>query len=101
MEEFRIEGYENQFRFKKLFALDILSLQTLVDFNDFEKTKKFYVFIIEHTEVNVGGTWLNVKEQGREVYTPDRIKNDAKAFQDIITKFMDDVLKPVFQKSNE
>lgn len=101
MEEFKINGYDNNFRFKKLFALDILSLQTMVDFNDFEKTKKFYGFILEHCEVNVNGTWLNVKEPGRELYTPVKLGNDGNGLQEIITKFMEEILKPVFQQSNK
>ena len=90
---------ELTFRFKKISPVKLLAMQSIVDFNDFEKSEKLYSFILENTEVNVSGTWLNVKEKGRDVYFPQGIESEMQVLMDIAVQFVKDVITPVFQKS--
>lgn len=99
--EFKIEGRAETFKFKKMSPVTLLSLQMQIDLNDMEKNEKTFSIILENTQVKIGGTWVPVKEKKMEVYYPVGIENDMTALQEILFKFFEDVLKPVFQKSVE
>lgn len=100
--EFSIESLpETQFRFKTISPVKLLSIQMIVDFDNFDKTTKLFSFILENTEVNIAGTWTNVKMKDRDVYMPQGIDKNLTALMQICTTFMNDVIKPVFQKSRE
>lgn len=102
MKEFTLDCKPDlQFRFKNIKPTELLALQMTINFNDFEKTTKLFEFILENTEVLIAQTWLNVKEKGRDVYLPVGIENELNVLMDISTKFLTDVVKPVFQKSRE
>lgn len=93
------KGFE--FRFMKLPATELLALQTQLNFDEFEKAKFATKYILEHTEVEVAGQWLPVKEKNREVYYPQHIDENITALNSILTMFLTNVIKPLFQKSNE
>lgn len=100
MKEFRIESKpESEYRFKDISPVKLLALQTCIDFNDMSKTEKLYSFILESTEVKIANTWTPVKEAGREVYYPVGFDKDVNAMMEICMAFLEDVIKPVFQKS--
>ena len=100
--EFTVQSKpELMFRFKQISPVKLLAIQSIVDFNNFEKSEKLYSFILENTEVNVAGTWLNVKEKGRDVYFPQGIEKEMQVFMDIAVQFVKDVITPVFQKSKK
>lgn len=100
MKDFIIESKpEIQFRFKDISPIKMLALQTCIDFNDFEKTSKLFSFILENTQSNISGTWTDVKVKDREVYFPQGIEKDISLLMEICTKFLNEVVKPVFTKS--
>lgn len=101
MKEFTIKDNENQFRFKDVSPLKILALRTTIDFDDMSKTEKLFSFILENTEVFISGTWVNVKDLGREVYFPVGIENDLDTLMNICTTFLNEIVKPTFTKSRE
>lgn len=100
MKEFTIKKKpDTQFRFRQISPVKMLSLQTCIDFDDMSKTEHLFGFILENTEVNIAGTWVAVKEQGRDVYFPKGIENELDILMEICTIFLNDVLKPIFTKS--
>lgn len=100
MKEFTIKAKaDTQFRFKDISPVKMLALQTNIDFDDMDKTEKLYGFILENTEVNIAGTWTQVKEKGRDVYYPVGFDKELDAMMEICVKFLNEVVKPVFTKS--
>lgn len=99
--EFRLKSRAEAFKFKKMSPVTLLSLQMQIDLNDMEKNEKTFSTILENTQVKIGGTWVPVKEKNMEVYYPVGIEDSMNALQEIIFKFFEEVLKPVFQKSAE
>ena len=92
---------ESQYRFKDISPLKMLALQTSIDFDNMDKMEKLYAFILENTEVNIAGTWTQVKEKGRDVYYPINFDKEVNAMMEICVTFLNEVLKPVFMKSRE
>lgn len=100
MKEFTIKSKpETQFRFKDINPVKMLALQTAIDFDDIEKTEKLYSFILENTEVNIAGTWTQVKITGRNVYFPVGFEKEINSMMEICITFLNEVVKPLFQKS--
>ena len=100
MKEFTIKSKpETQFRFKDISPVKMLALQTSIDFDDMDKTEKLYSFILENTEVNISGTWTQVKANKRDVYFPVGFEKELDAMMEIAVIFLNEVVKPVFQKS--
>lgn len=100
LEVFRIPGRNNEFRVKKISPTTLLALQVTLDFNDLSKTQSLMNFILEHIEVNINGQWVQFKEIGRDVYYPVGIEKDLSFLTELVTKFLNDYLKPLFTKSN-
>lgn len=94
--EFTIEGYENKFRSTKVKPLDMLALQTQINFDDMIKTKELFKFALEHLEVKVLDQWIPVKEPNKEVYYPIGIEDNYKALKSLIEWFIENVVRPVF-----
>lgn len=92
---------ELKFRTGKISAVELLALQTQIDFENMKQTTTIFNFILEHTEVQIGGQWVNVKEKNLEVYYPVGIEDDIIVLQEIIFYFLTNILKPIFMKSNE
>ena len=102
MLEFDIESKpELHFRFKDISPIKMLALQTTINFDDFDKASNLFSFILENTEVNISGTWQPVKMVNREVYLPVGIEKELNTLMEICLKFINDVVKPLFKKSEE
>ena len=100
MIEFKTESRpEIELRFKDISPIKMLALQTSIDFNDFDKTAKLFSFILENTQTNISGTWTDLKLKDREVYLPQGIEKDLPFLMEVCTKFLNDVVKPIFTKS--
>lgn len=99
--EFTIEKFELVFRHKECSPIDVLAFATVIDFDDIEQTKKIYSFALENTEVKIADAWLPVKEKGRDLYYPDTIRSNYKLLNELIKQFMNEVLRPIFQNSEE
>ena len=100
MKEFTIKSKpDTQYRFKDISPVNMLALQTTMDFDNVDKMEKLYGFILENTEVNIMGTWTQVKEKNREVYYPIGFEKEVEAMLEICVTFLNEVLKPVFMKS--
>lgn len=90
---------ESQYRFKDISPVKMLALQTSIDFDDMNKMEKLYSFILENTEVNISGTWTQVKEKNRDIYYPIGFEKELDSMMEICVYFLNEVLKPVFTKS--
>ena len=89
------------FRPAKVSPVDLLSLATTMDLENFKKTKEIYSFILENTEVQINDKWFKVKVAGRDVYMPESIETNLLAMNQIIEWFFDNILKPLFQESSK
>lgn len=99
--EFKIKSREGQFRVKKMNAIELLALQTQIDFDNMDTTMSLYNDILERIEYKSGESWLPVKEPDHNIYYPAGIEDDVHAIQELISTFMEDFFKPTFQNSNE
>lgn len=95
MENFTIN--DNEYRIKRMNAIELLALRSQISFDNYEETKNFYNLLLEKFEVKCGKEWLQVKDG--ENYYPAGIENDIELIDTLIAKMME-YLKSVFQKSN-
>ena len=100
-ETFNIEGRKELFRIGKISTVEILAIQTQINFNSLSQTETLFNFILEHIEVSLNNMWVTLKEKGREVYMPLDIQNDYIALQQSCIYFIKDYLQPLFKKSEE
>lgn len=100
-ETFNIEGRKEIFRVGKISTVEILAIQTQINFNSLSQTETLFNFILEHIEVSLNNMWVTLKEKGREVYMPLDIQNDYIALQQLCIYFIKDYLQPLFKKSEE
>jgi hypothetical protein len=100
-ETFNIEGRKELFRVGKISTVEILAIQTQINFNSLSQTETLFNFILEHIEVSLNNMWVTLKEKGREVYMPLDIQNDYIALQQLCIYFIKDYLQPLFRKSEE
>lgn len=100
-ETFNIEGRKELFRVGKISTVEILAIQTQINFNSLSQTETLFNFILEHIEVSLNNMWVTLKEKGREVYMPLDIQNDYVALQQLCIYFIKDYLQPLFKKSEE
>ena len=98
--EFKIKSLENDFRIKKMNALEALALRNVIDFDNFETTLKMLNVVVEHVEVKCGDNWLPVKETGRDIFFPVGIEENVLALNEIVNVFLNDYFKPLFRKSD-
>ena len=100
--EFKIDSYKDlTFRVGKIDAIQMLAFRTTMDFTNIESTESTYKFVFEHLEVNVGNKWIPVKEKDINVYYPDGLDNNLNAMNELLAYFLNNVVKPLFMKSNE
>lgn len=100
--EFQIKARPNlKFRVGKIGAVEMLALQTQIDFKSLVQTETVFNFIFEHIEVEIAGKWIPVKEKNREVYYPVDLEEDMNALHELLFYFLNNVVKPLFVKSNE
>lgn len=100
-ETFNIEGRKELFRVGKISTVEILAIQTQINFNSLYQTETLFNFILEHIEVSLNNMWVSLKEKGREVYMPLDIQEDYIALQQLCIYFIKDYLQPLFKKSEE
>ncbi len=102
---FKISGYDNNFRFKKIKPTRLLSLATLFsEQQDLATNEQIFDFALLHTEVDLVGQWkpvLTILPTSEEVYWPANLEDNITAINEIITEFIKEVLNKVFTKSNE
>lgn len=99
LDEFSVKGCEYILRFKKIKPTTLLALITQLGDMNFKVTENTYDFILENTEVKVEGQWVTLKQGG--VYFPVDLETNLLVLQKIITKFVDELLTPVFTNSGE
>lgn len=102
---FKIESYDFNFRFKKIKPTKLLSLSSLFggDINS-EEMEKLFDFALMNTQVLIVDKWHDVVESlpnGEVVYWPESLEDNLSAISEISSKFINDVIKVVFTKSNE
>lgn len=90
-----------EFRTKSISPVDLLAITTQTDFEKFAQTKALYAFALENMEVKIGEKWFPVKLPGREVYMPTDIEENLTALNELIAKFLDEVVAKTFTKSSE
>lgn len=101
-EIFRIDSRKDlEFRVGKISAVEMLGLQTQINFNSLTQTETVFTFILEHIEVNIAGVWTPVKEKGRDIYMPLNLEENLIALQELVIYFLNNVMKPLFKKSKE
>lgn len=100
MNEFNIKALNDDFRIKKLNAIELLAIRTNISNDSVKDSINTFKFMLEFIEVRVDTHWLPVKMEGKEVYMPSSIEDNIEAIQELITEFMS-YLKSVFSKSNE
>lgn len=91
----------NDFRIRKMNAIEALALRTASNLKDVEGATKFFNEVLERIEIKVGEQWLPVKQKGRDVFLPDGIENDADAIQTLVEYFMKSFMQPFFSNSGE
>ena len=100
--EFKLtERPDLQFRTKDVSPVKMLALQTILDFNNFEKTEALFTFILENVEVRIKDSWMPVKEKGRDLYYPVGIEKDMKTLMALSTYYLNYVVSPLFTQSNK
>lgn len=90
---------KNEFRVKKMNAIEVISFRSLMDFSSLDRVSSFFKTILENIEVRINDDWLPVKEKNREVYYPNGIENDIKVIDKLLNYFQS-YLKEVFTKSS-
>lgn len=98
MDNLTIGNFE--YRIKKMNAIELLAMQTQMDFDSFDNAVKCYDTILEKIEVKMKDNWLQVKETGKNLYYPASVEEDFDTVAQLIKYFMD-YMKSVFLKSNE
>ena len=96
MTEFTEQGFE--FRIKKMNALELLALQSQINFDSMSQAMKTYNTMLEYVEVKVKDQWIQVK-QGDNYY-PATLVDDLTLMQNIL-KHMIEYVKSLFHSSNE
>ena len=66
---------DNEYRIKKMNAIEILALKSQIDFSTVESTIKCYSTILERIEVKVKDQWIPVKD--KDNYYPAELENDS------------------------
>lgn len=98
MQEIIVNNYT--FRIKKMNMIEMLALQSQVTFKSVDSTLNLYNELLERMEVQLGETWLPVKEKGKNIFYPADIENDFEAIQTLVGHFLK-YIKSVFRKSDE
>lgn len=76
----------NEFRIKKMNAIEVLALQTVFDVDDYSKTLKCFETILEKIEVKIGEQWVTVKDGNN--YYPVDIENNIEVIKELVAYFM-------------
>ena len=96
---FTIEGYDYEFRVKKLNAIETLALQSQINLKSVDAAQNFFNEVLKRIEVKAGDNWIACEENG--VYYPAELVENAELTKKLIEYFMKETLLPVFPKSSE
>lgn len=100
--EFTIETLpEYTFRTTKMSSIDLLSLQSIMDFDKMENVKTIYTFILEHLETLIEGKWVKTYDSKYDLYMPRNLEDNGIALQELFMWFIVNILQPLFRKSDE
>lgn len=97
MKEFKIKSSKETFRIKKMNAIEVLSLRTIIDYDNVDNAIKSFSTMLERIEVKVDDNWLPVKS-GKNFH-PVSMEDDVIATQELCVYFVNEYLKPLFTKS--
>lgn len=92
---------DNNYRIRKMNALEALALRTASDMKSVDGAKQFFTDVLERLEVQAGDKWLPVKQHNTNIYLPSGIEDDFTGIQTLIEYFMKEFLTPFFEKSAE
>lgn len=99
METLKLDN--NEYRIKKMNAIQTLAIQTQISFDNVDTTEKCYNTILEMLEVKFSeDKWLPVKEKDKQIYLPTGIEDNIESIEALI-KYGLSYLKDVFHKSNK
>lgn len=90
---------EHEFRIKKLNAIEVLAMRNVIDFENFHKCVSTFDTILEKFEVKVKDKFMPVKDGSN--YYPAGIEDDLDSIQTLISFFINDYMRPLFQSSSE
>ena len=94
--EFQIKNFK--YRTKKMNAIELLALRSIINFGSVEQVTKCYNSLLERVEVQVkDDKWLQVK-QG-DAYFPADVENDFETIEALVANMLEYV-RSVFQKSD-
>ena len=100
MNEFKIDGYDYEFRIAKMNAIDMLAMRTQLSFDDMDQAKRVFNTILEYIEVRCDSNWLPVKTKGLNVFFPPEVETDFNLVESLVKYFTEEFLQPVFRRSN-
>lgn len=102
-QEFNIKGkYSNlKFRFTYMSPIDICVFASNFNLENYKTSREMFAYAAEHTEVCINETWTKVRQAGKDVYMPNGIENDYKSLLEIVDKFVEIYIMPVFTNSSE
>lgn len=91
-----------KFRVKRISPIDMLAMTSVMDMENFKKSRENYQFVLEHIEAEYApNSWLPVKYPNTEQYTPEEIEFNLSALFELVGWFYSNVVEKVFQKSSE
>lgn len=90
---------KNNYRVKKMNAIELMALRSQIDFDNYNSVVKMYETLLEKIEVEVNEKWLPVKTVGTNIYVPQGIEDDVEVVEQLIS-FILEYIKSVFMKSN-
>ena len=103
-QEFNIEAkeYANlKFRFSYMSPIDICVFASNFDLENYRTSREMFGYAVEHAEVCINEQWIKVKQEKRDVYMPAGMEENVGALLQIVDKFVELYIMPVFQKSSE
>lgn len=90
---------KNNYRVKKMNAIELMALRSQIDFDNYNSVVKMYETLLEKIEVEVNEKWLPVKTIGTNIYVPQGLEDDVEVVEQLIN-FILTYIKSVFMKSN-
>lgn len=76
----------NEFRIKKMNAIEVLALQTVFDVDDYSKVLACFETMLEKIEVKIGEQWVTVKDGNN--YYPADVENNVEIIKELVSYFM-------------
>lgn len=101
---FKIEEYPDvTFRVGYIPPVELLGLQSQLDFDDFKKVTFVYSYILEHLECSHDAEepkWFQVKVPGNNTFLPAGLDNNQSAMLHLCMWVIENYILPTFRKSD-